>query len=976
MNLLSELAPDWPAIDALLDESLDLPSAERAGWLEALATRPGVAPTVAAAVRRLLGAPAAVETVGFLRDLPRIDLPSPGLPKAGDTLGPWQLLREVGQGGMGSVWLAERADRSLKRQVALKLPHLTWAGGLGERLARERDILATLEHPRIARLYDAGVDELGRPWLALEYVQGRPIDVYCRQEALPVPRRVSLLLQVCEAVAYAHSRLVIHRDLKPGNILVGDDGQVRLLDFGIAKLLDGERTAETALTQASGRALTLDYASPEQVRGEPLSTASDVYSLGVVAYELLAGARPYRLRRGSAAELEQAIELADIPPLSRAAGSARLQRALRGDLDAIVAKCLRKSAPERYGSVTELATDLHRHLDGLPPLAQPESGAARLARWLRRHRLEAALALAVAVMAVSGLYAQVAVGVALAGGALTALWQARRSRQLAERALDQSARADAMQRFVLDLFRVNSLHQPDPLKAQATPARVLLEQGAQRLLDGEAALSPPLRAQLLDSLFELAHPLHLTELATQLARQRVALREETLGPDDRAALDARLDLAGELLSQPEQGAELRSLLENVLAVLDQRGEHASLLRARTERLLAQTLQGRDLTRALAHSERAIALYEQVGGRNRDWAEACCERIMPLMRAERNLDAQALGEAAVAALRTLRDDDTLARALTELAETKAVLRQHDAAQGMFTEALALRERRLGPLHGSSIYLLSKFATAQRSAGRWREAESLARLGIERSIAAFGPGETHYLAMLRTERGRCLVLLGRFAEAEAELQAALVCLQAWGERQFGHAAVLLALATAQLMQGRPEEADLTARDVAALMQTLGFGPGTANQEFISLLRADIAVALGDADAAAAALAEVTPDTDAPGASMRVKGQRLAALQAEVALLRGDVRGALALASRAVSELAAKPGVAATTPGVVAAACETQARALLAAGDGAGAATAVAQAIAVRAAVEADDSGWIAAARALQARCITSVPDRQQP
>ena len=239
--------------------------------------------------------------------------------KAGALVGPYRLLRELGVGGMGSVWLAERADGTLKRQVALKLPRASWARGLAERMARERDILASLEHPNIARLYDAGTDAQGRPFLALEYVEGQPIDVYCSERALSIRQRLQLLLEVASAVTFAHSRLVVHRDLKPSNILVTADGQVRLLDFGIAKLMEGDRTQETQLTQMAGRALTLDYASPEQIRGEPIGTASDVYSLGVVAYELLAGAKPYKLKRGSAAELEETIATVDAPLASATA---------------------------------------------------------------------------------------------------------------------------------------------------------------------------------------------------------------------------------------------------------------------------------------------------------------------------------------------------------------------------------------------------------------------------------------------------------------------------------------------------------------------------------------------------------------------------------------------------------------------------------------------------------------------------------
>ena len=291
---------NWAEVSLLLDKALALPPAEREPWLRSL---DGEHATHRETLRELLSHAASVETGDFLATLPRLGEPADTAalsePAAGDSVGPYRLVRELGSGGMGSVWLAERADGALKRNVALKLPRMAWARGLAERMGRERDILATLEHPNIARLYDAGVDRHGRPFLALEYVEGRPIDVVANDRALDVAERIGLLLQVCTAVAFAHARLVVHRDLKPGNILVTAEGNVRLLDFGIAKLMQGGSAKETHLTQWAGRALTLDYASPEQIKGEPIGTASDVYSLGVVAFELLTGSRPYRLKRGS-----------------------------------------------------------------------------------------------------------------------------------------------------------------------------------------------------------------------------------------------------------------------------------------------------------------------------------------------------------------------------------------------------------------------------------------------------------------------------------------------------------------------------------------------------------------------------------------------------------------------------------------------------------------------------------------------------
>ncbi|HEX7442091.1 MAG TPA: serine/threonine-protein kinase [Caldimonas sp.] len=430
-------AHDWPAISALFDQALDVPAPRRRRWLEEL---PEGLRAHRHTLELLLADHARVETQNFLHTLPKVgvaDEPAPDALGAGERMvGPYRLLRELGRGGMGSVWLAERPDGLLKRQVALKLPRMAWGGGLAERLARERDILASLAHPHIARLYDAGVDSLGRPYLAMEYVDGQPIDVYCRERGLSLRDRLGLLLQVAAAVAHAHARLVVHRDLKPGNILVTDDGQVRLLDFGIAKLMEGGRTEDTALTQINGRALTLDYASPEQIRGEPLGTASDVYSLAVVAYELLSGARPYRLKRASAAELEEAIASVDPPLASVAASDPTLRKRLSGDLDAILQQALRKDPALRYAGVEAFAMDIEQHLSGLPVRARPDTRLYRAKKFVLRNRLGVGAASAIALTVVAG--------------AAVALWQAALARQQAERAEQALTRQSAVRQLYVE----------------------------------------------------------------------------------------------------------------------------------------------------------------------------------------------------------------------------------------------------------------------------------------------------------------------------------------------------------------------------------------------------------------------------------------------------------------------------------------------------------------------------------------------
>ena len=304
-------------LSRLLDEALELDPAQREEWLQELARS---RPEVAEHLRGMLQQAESSDT-GLLPSLPKVD-PDDAVAQAGERVGPYVLVREIGRGGMGSVWLADRADGAYKRRVALKLPRMTWSAGLAKRMARERDIGALLEHPNIARLYDAGVDEHGRPYIAMEYIDGQPIDVYCREHALDLRAKLKLFLQVVRAVAYAHGRLVLHRDLKPSNVLIDVGGQAHLLDFGIAKLLDDPAGAD--LTQEQGRVLTLSYAAPEHIAGRPLGVTADVYALGVLLYELLTGTLPYTAKRTTSGALEDAILAGDAPrPSSRVDTSTR-----------------------------------------------------------------------------------------------------------------------------------------------------------------------------------------------------------------------------------------------------------------------------------------------------------------------------------------------------------------------------------------------------------------------------------------------------------------------------------------------------------------------------------------------------------------------------------------------------------------------------------------------------------------------------
>jgi serine/threonine protein kinase len=475
----------WNRLSALLDAALDVAASERENWVQQLS---GDAAALREPLRTLLARRAHIETDDFLKtpdfaaalrvEAFRSQQP-PLVLQAGNEVGAYRLLRELGQGGMGSVWLAERIDGKLKRQVALKFPY---AGPnqrqLAERLTRERDILAGLEHSNIARLYDADVTSLGQPFLVLEYVDGVPINDYCDQHRLAIRERLRLTLQVLDAVQYAHTHLVVHRDLKPSNILITHDGVARLLDFGIAKLVSAGEAKETALTQFGGRALTPDYASPEQISGQPITTASDIYSLGVVLYELLTGNRPYRLKRDSRACLEDAIAEADVIAPSRAtmgtdiasmrSTTARsLIRQLRGDLDTIVLKALGKEATERYASVDAFARDLRRSLDNQPVDARPHSRLYLFKKLLVRNKLA------------FGAIAVVVLSLMLGVGAAT--WQAARAHASERRAIAEAATSEAVKQFMIRIFQTNTLGQADPAKARQKNALELLEAGANRV---------------------------------------------------------------------------------------------------------------------------------------------------------------------------------------------------------------------------------------------------------------------------------------------------------------------------------------------------------------------------------------------------------------------------------------------------------------------------------------------------------------
>jgi eukaryotic-like serine/threonine-protein kinase len=391
-EMSEEMRERWKELSEQLDVAFELTDAQRGPWLEALRSKD---PELATIVDEALKLRASENFDDFLQgDSPVTANTLPEAALIGRQIGPYVIDAEVGHGGMGSVWRAHRADGRYEALVAIKFVHAHWLGKAGEeRFQFEGRLLARLNHPNIARLLDAGLAEVSQPYLVLEFVDGQAIDQFCEQQRLDVKARIRLFIDVLRAVAHAHSHLIVHRDIKPSNVYVRPDGTVKLLDFGIAKLIDAENGDPTPLTRANAAPLTPQYASPEQLLGQPVSTVTDVYALGLLLYVLLTGEHPVPEGTRSGAALIQAV-LTDQPPRASAVGKLDLipPRLLQGDLDNIVNKAIKKDPAERYASADAFAEDLQRYLADQPVLARPDSALYRVSKFIKRHRAGTSLA--------------------------------------------------------------------------------------------------------------------------------------------------------------------------------------------------------------------------------------------------------------------------------------------------------------------------------------------------------------------------------------------------------------------------------------------------------------------------------------------------------------------------------------------------------------------------------------------------------
>jgi serine/threonine-protein kinase len=697
-------------------------------------------------------------------------------------IGAYHVVSELGRGGMGVVYLADRADGEFQQRVAIKLIGTSDADDpLHQRFLAERQILAGLIHPNIARLLDGGLTADGRPYLVMEYVEGLPITTYCDQQRLDLRGRLRLFGDVCAAVQHAHQNLVIHRDLKPSNILVSSDGRVHLLDFGIAKLIDPTASASPApVTRVESRMMTPEYASPEQVRGESLGTTSDIYSLGVLLYELLCGCAPYQLTTRSPLEvatavceqdplppsvratqgyrLEQGREEAEAAASSRGTSADRLPRLLEGDLDGIVLMAMRKEPARRYASADMLRQDIDRHLAGLPVLAHRGSRRYRVGKFLRRHRAEAIAATLVLAALVTGLSAAVVQG-----------RRASRERDRAEQALAEST---GVTNFLLELFQTGDPGETPPARLTALD---LLQRGAQRA--DELSGQPLVRARLLDVVGQMSLHLGRLDEAQRRLEQAVALRRAAPGntPADlagslihlarvhrtrneyeraRALVNEALDLRRQALpaDHPDTaealyelgwltfGTEQERLYRQALTLLAERPSTAArrvtLLQALSTNLRRQ---GR-LAEAIAADKDALSVAERSFGPDHhttgyamihladhvadiEQDHAAAERLY-----RRGLEVMT---------RHFGDDSTrLLHGLNSLARLLGS-RGDDEAEIHYRRALGISQSATGPEHPRVADQLAKLAGELARQGRLSEAETLVRQSLDLSIRTLGP-----------------------------------------------------------------------------------------------------------------------------------------------------------------------------------------------------------------------------------------------
>jgi serine/threonine-protein kinase len=707
--------------------------------------------------------------------------------------GAYRTIRPLGSGGMGAVYLAERADDQFHKHVAIKLLKRGMdTDDILRRFRNERQVLASLEHPHIARLIDGGATEDGLPYLVMEFVDGLPIDTYCRTHRVGLPERLRLFQQVCDAVHYAHQNLIVHRDLKPGNILVTTDGTPKLLDFGIAKVLEHDPASyySQAQTQADTQLLTPAYASPEQVRGQTVTTATDVYSLGVILYELLTEQPPYDLASASGPELERRISETQPPRPSTVGPKAPLDgrtrefmRALKGDLDNIVLMALRKEPERRYASAERFAEDIDRHLGGHPVAARPDTLGYRSAKFVRRHRL----AVSTAALGIISL----AVGLVTS----TSLYvEARTARHTAER---------------VNGFLQDMLASVDPNLAKGRDVsmlRIVLDNAA-RELDEELADEPTVAAELHDTIGTTYHSLSLYDEAERHLTRAIELQAQLHGTATVPYARAESQLAG-VINDAGRPVEAEALLRRALIIFERDLGPAALPTLSTLNDLGLSLKFQGKYDDAEQAYRTVLERDQRPIEQALQLRMSCRNNLAALLQERG-DLQAALAMFEMVLKIRREHlppvhNDIALSLQNLSKACGTLGQTDRAIALYEESLAIRRQIYGPHHSMLGLALHNVGTALYNAGRLREAEERFReaLGIyRRSLPDVHP----HTASVLNNLGTLLATRGKFDEAIAFHEQALSMRRLlFGERDHRVATCLNNLASAFVEMERFDDA----------------------------------------------------------------------------------------------------------------------------------------------------------------------------
>jgi eukaryotic-like serine/threonine-protein kinase len=803
---------DRARVDALFAAALDLPAAERTAFLaEACAAEAGLRAEVEELLRLAAAPGHGPGAAALLAGGPRwrahtIDLETDVATSVGVRVGPWRLDRELGRGGMGTVYLAARVDGGFEQRAALKLLQAGLdTADVIRRFERERQILARLEHPNVARLLDGGCAPDGRPYFAMEYVEGRPIDRYCDEKRLSVEDRLGLVVAVGRAVQYAHQHLVVHRDLKPSNVMVSDQGEVKLLDFGIAKVLEAEGQEGEPLTRKIDRILTPEYASPEQVLGHPVSVASDVYQLGLLLYELLTGEAAQRVAEPTPDSLERVVceghptrpsAVVTTSVTGREAAAARrttpsgLARMLRGDLDNIVLRALRKEPARRYASAEQLVDDIERFRRRLPVRARPDTLGYRARKLMRRHPLAVGAAITLALVSV--------------GYTATITYHSHQLARERDRARLEALKAERVRDFLVGLFEAAD---PYRTKGEMVTAAELLQAGARRAHE-ELGHEPEVQAAMLEVVGTVLRERASYDSAEPLLAEALRL-ERQLHSGDHADLAGALHGYAAVLIEKGQLARGEELAREGLSI------QRRLFPAVSEEVATSLASVADVVLRQGRYAEAESLYREAlgirlgvaGSQEAELAGLWNNLGVALDRQAKHAEAEATHRRALAVRRRLYEVDhpAVSESLNSLAVTLRRQGKLEEPERLYREALDIRLRVFGLEHPQVANVLNNLAEVQRRMGKFAEAEANHREALRIRRAVFGPRHSN-LALSLHNVGCTLRDAGRTREAESLLREALALFRETLPAGHAHiAASAMALGRILVAAGRADQGE---------------------------------------------------------------------------------------------------------------------------------------------------------------------------